>query len=67
MKNWREWWVTLRHPGEDQVGGYTWEIQGINLVSVKGAGLRAGLDKPQAMGILLTYFLKGQSLPQKQF
>lgn len=55
--------MPLRHPGEDQVGGYTWEIQGLNLISVKGAGLRTGLDKPQAMDIVLNCFIKGNSLP----
>jgi len=35
--------------------------------SVKGAGLRTGLDKPEAMDVMLSSFLKGQSLPYKQF
>lgn len=59
--------MTGKHTGEDQVGGFTWEIEGLTFASVKGAGLRTGLDKPEAMDILLTSFLKGQSLPYKQF
>jgi hypothetical protein len=25
-KNWREWWIPGRHKGEDQVGGFIWEM-----------------------------------------
>jgi len=26
LKNWREWWVPGKHKGEDQVGGFIWEL-----------------------------------------
>ena len=48
-RNWREWWVPGRHKGEDQVGGFIWELEGMTFVGVKGAGFKAGFDQPVAM------------------
>jgi hypothetical protein len=67
LKNWREWWVPGKHTGEDQVGGFIWEIEGLTLASIKGAGLRSGYDKPEAMAEVLTGFITGKTLPYKQF
>ncbi len=46
---WREWWVPGRHKGEDQVGGFIWELRDITFVTVKNAGFRAAYDQPLAM------------------
>lgn len=46
---WREWWVPGRHSGEDQVGGFIWELRDLTLVTVKAAGFRAAWDQPQAL------------------
>jgi hypothetical protein len=48
-KIWRDWWVPGKHAGEDQVGGFIWELRDLTFVSVKGAGYRTGFDQPQAM------------------
>lgn len=62
-KNWREWWVPGKHKGEDQVGGFIWELEHLTFVSVKGAGLRTGMDQPEAMAEVLHGFLTGETLP----
>ena len=62
---WREWWVPGLHKGEDQVGGFIWELRDITLVTVKGAGFRAAYDKPVAMLEVLNGFLDGKTLPYK--
>ena len=49
------------------MGGFIWEIEGLTFASVKGAGLRAGLDKPEAMAEVFTGFITGKTLPYKQF
>ena len=46
---WREWWVAGQHKHEDQVGGYVWQLDGLTFATVRGAGLRSGIDRPQAM------------------
>lgn len=48
-KNWREWWVPGKHSGEDQVGGFVWELLGLTVVAVKGAGFKTSADQAQAM------------------
>lgn len=62
---WREWWVPGLHKGEDQVGGFIWELRDLTFVTVKGGGFRTGLDQPQAMSEILTGFLSGKTLPYK--
>lgn len=62
-KNWREWWIPGRHSGEDQVGGFIWELEGLNVVAVKGAGFKASHDQPVAMEEVLNGFLDGKTLP----
>jgi|JI10StandDraft_1071094.scaffolds.fasta_scaffold3089154_1 hypothetical protein len=62
---WREWWVPGRHKGEDQVGGFIWELRDLTVVTVKGAGFRAAYDQPQAMSEVLSAFLDGITLPYK--
>ena len=64
-KVWREWWVHGQHSGEDQVGGFVWELRDLTLVTVKGAGFRTGLDQPQAVSVLLQSFLKDAPMPKK--
>jgi hypothetical protein len=64
-KNWREWWIPGKHKGEDQVGGFIWEIEGLTVVTVKGAGFKAGIDQPVAMEEVLNGFLDGKTLPYK--
>jgi hypothetical protein len=65
LKNWREWWVPGRHKYEDQVGGFVWELDGITVVSVRGAGFRAARDQPMAMEEVVNGFLEGKGLPKK--
>lgn len=62
---WREWWVPGIHKGEDQVGGFIWELRDLTFVSVKAAGFRSGADQPKAMSEILTGFLTGKTLPYK--
>jgi len=62
---WREWWVPGQHKGEDQVGGFIWELRDFTFVTVKGAGFRAGVDQPKAMSEILAGFLAGKTLPYK--
>lgn len=50
---WREWWIPGKHKGEDQVGGFIWELRDLTFVSVKGAGFRTAYDQPQAMSEVL--------------
>lgn len=64
-KIWRDWWVPGKHAGEDQVGGFIWELRDLTFVSVKGAGYRSGFDQPQAMSEILDGFLDGTTLPYK--
>ena len=59
-KNWREWWVPGKHKGEDQVGGFVWELEGLTFASIKGSGLRAGIDQPEAMEEVLNGFITGK-------
>lgn len=63
-KIWREWWVQGQHKGEDQVGGFVWELDGLTFASVRGAGLRAGIDRPESMEELLNAFLDNKPLPK---
>lgn len=58
-KNWREWWIPGKHKHEDQVGGYIWELEGMNFVTVKGAGFKASYDQPMAMSEVFNGFLTG--------
>jgi len=46
---WREWWVPGNHTGEDQVGGFIWELRDLTFVTVKGAGFTTSTDQPKAM------------------
>lgn len=62
---WREWWVAGIHKGEDQVGGFIWELRDLTFVTVKGAGFRSGTDQADAMDEVLTGFLTGKTLPYK--
>lgn len=62
-KNWREWWIPGRHKGEDQVGGFIWELEGLTAVLVKGAGFKATFDQPVSMEIVINGFLDGKTLP----
>ena len=62
---WREWWIPGTHKGEDQVGGFIWELRDLTFVTVKGAGFRAGYDQPQAMSEILAGFMAGKTLPYK--
>lgn len=62
---WREWWVPGRHKGEDQVGGFIWELRDITFVTVKNAGFRAAWDQPLAMTEVLNGFIAGKTLPYK--
>jgi hypothetical protein len=64
-KNWRAWWIPGLHKGEDQVGGFIWELEGLNIVSVKGAGFKAAFDQPVAMEEVINGFLDGKTLPYK--
>lgn len=64
-KNWREWWIEGTHPGEDQVGGFIWELEGLTVVTVKAAGFKAGSDQPLSMEVVLNGFLDGKTLPYK--
>lgn len=48
-KNWREWWIPGKHKGEDQVGGFIWELEGLTMVAVKAAGFKASADQPISM------------------
>ena len=63
-KVWREWWIPGTHKGEDQVGGYIQELEGLTFVTVRGAGLRSGIDRPVSMEELLDGFLDGTTLPK---
>lgn len=49
QKNWREWWIPGKHKGEDQVGGFIWELEGLTMVAVKAAGFKASADQPISM------------------
>ena len=62
---WREWWVPGIHKGEDQVGGFIWELRDITFVTIKNAGFRAPMDQPQAMSEVLAGFIAGKTLPYK--
>lgn len=64
-RNWREWWVPGKHKGEDQVGGFIWELEGLTFVAVKGAGFKAAQDQPVAMEEVLNGFLDDKTLPYK--
>lgn len=54
-----------KHKGEDQVGGFIWELEGLTFVAVKGAGFKAAQDQPVAMSEVLEGFLKGTTLPYR--
>ena len=54
-----------RHKGEDQVGGFIWELRDLTFVTVKGAGFNTALDQPKAMSEVLAGFLAGKTLPYK--
>lgn len=62
---WREWWVKGLHKHEDQVGGMVWQLKNLTFVSVKGAGHLVPKDKPREAETLLSAFLNGVALPEK--
>lgn len=64
-KIWREWWVPGFHKGEDQVGGFIWQLRDFTFVTVKAGGFRTGADQPQAMFEVLAGFIAGKTLPYK--
>ena len=64
-KNWREWWIPGKHKGEDQVGGFIWELEGLTMVLVKAAGFKASYDQPISLEEVLNGFLDGTTLPYK--
>jgi hypothetical protein len=47
------------------VGGFIWELEGLTVVTVKGAGFKASFDQPAAMEEVLNGFLDGKTLPYK--
>lgn len=62
-RTWNEWWVPGVHPHEDQVGGMVWELEGLTLATVKGAGMAVGRDKSVGLYEIVTAFLTGKRLP----
>lgn len=66
LEPWREWWVKGLHTHEDQVGGMYWELKGLTFASVKGAGHLVPKDKPREAEVLLTSFLNGVPMPEKE-
>jgi serine carboxypeptidase-like clade II len=63
VRPWREWWVPGKHAGEDQIGGDTWELQGLTFASVKGAGHLVPSNKPFPSLVMVESFLRGSPLP----
>ena len=63
--HWREWWIKRQHSKLDQVGGFVWELSDLTVVSIKGAGFKAGYDQPEATSKVLEAFLTGIPLPSK--
>lgn len=64
-KNWREWWLVRLHDLADQVAGFVWELDGLTVATIKGAGFKVAYDQPEAATELLNAFLSGKSLPYK--
>ena len=51
---------------DEQVGGWIQEYEGLNLVSVRGAGHEVPLHKPKLALQLIKAFLAGNALPALQ-
>lgn len=57
---WRPWY------SDGQVGGWTQEYEGLNFVTVRGAGHEVPLHRPKEALALFNCFISGSSMPKLQ-
>ena len=58
VKPWRMWFV----PGNTEVAGYQWNMEGLDFVTLHGAGHMAPQDKRAAAHRMINEWMKGNYL-----